>query len=110
MSKIQSNCPFYEGIDACNVTGCNYNILGGCFKKGSANYDKARDSIKPKTYFEKIKAMDIDDMTDFFSHIDDCQFCAFRDTDCCWSPNEERNPEHTCYEGFKEWLESEVEE
>lgn len=51
-----------------------------------------------------LKKMSLEEASEIVTNIiqDDCQFCAFRDTDCCWSPNEERNPEHTCYEGFKE--------
>lgn len=48
--------------------------------------------------FEKIKAMDIDEMAEWLNKIE-CN------EDCCrdWNCNE-------CVNGFKQWLESEVRE
>lgn len=35
---IPEKCPFVIGIKECKQALCIYNILGGCFKKGSGYY------------------------------------------------------------------------
>lgn len=56
--------------------------------------------------FEKIKAMDIDDMAEFlnnFRRIPKCDYCIYKnDYDDCHAD--------FCYKSTKPWLESEVRE
>lgn len=56
--------------------------------------------------YERIKQMSIEEMAEFFSRSD-CDVCIYNpetsECDCC-SDNLE------CYDGIKQWLESEVEQ
>lgn len=51
------------------------------------------------TNFEKIKAMNIDEMADLL--VGECRYCIFFKDNDCW--------EQDCSIGHKQWLESEVE-
>ena len=52
------------------------------------------------TNYEKIKAMSIDEMTEWLANFDSCVFCS---TNC---PDNVQG----CNECFQQWLESESEE
>lgn len=97
--KIE-NCPFYEGIDTCNITKCDKNILGMCAKKGSKNHPE----IRHRTNFERFKLMGVDELANFIDDI--TRHCANDDCDNC--PLESAFPCDVF--ALTEWLKSEVEE
>ena len=57
------NCNFYEGIDTCKEQKCDKNIMGMCTKKGSKNYP----DVPHRTYFEKLKLMNIEQLSGFLA-------------------------------------------
>lgn len=66
--------------------------------------EKKTSLLKPYTNFEKIKAMDIDEMAEFLSdcETDICSFCKPDVTTVCGNPT-------CCINGIKNYLESEAE-
>lgn len=67
--------------------------------------DTARECVdhKPVTQFDCIKAMNIDEMADYFNGIFDCFNCP-KDAFLCESKGS------VCTKYIKQWLESEVSE
>ena len=66
--------------------------------------DTARECIdhKPVTQFDRIKAMSVEEMADYFNGIFDCSNCP-NDMFLCESKGS------VCTKYIKQWLESEVE-
>lgn len=60
-----------------------------------------RDSKKPKTNADKIRAMSDEKLAEFLAKYGMCELCELHDTDCLGGK---------CKDGYMKWLQSEVEE
>lgn len=62
--------------------------------------------IKPKTNYEKIKSMTIEEMADYFNNRIDTECCTNR---CRYYKIGQPKCEYKCTQGYIEWLMQEVE-
>ena len=60
------------------------------------------------TQFERIKNMSIDNLANFIDEIGACRLCKYKGTYNCYA--EGYVGTLTCFNGIKEWLESDVED